>query len=199
MAGEMQLPYSTTGINIYAFVRDTAGQIWSTVAGSFGAYATGSIADYDTALAEQGTASRYYVGTFPAAITAGVYNVAFYLRAGGAPAEGDTLVGVAVMQWDGSAEIDLSDLAVDLSTQGKADVNAEMVDVLSTDTQAELAAVPTVPTTIKDMILWIYTLSRNQRESTASTDLVKKDDASTTVATAAISDDGTTTTRGEYA
>lgn len=104
MAGEIQLPHSATGDTLYALVRNTVGQVWSTVGSSFGAYATANLADYDIAMTEQGTASRFYVGNFPAA-AAGSYGVTVYKRAGGAPAEGDTLVGSGTVEWNGTSVI----------------------------------------------------------------------------------------------
>jgi hypothetical protein len=104
MAGEIQVAHSATGETLYALVRNSVGQVWSTVGSSFGAYATANLADYDIALVEQGTASRYYVGTFPAAV-AGTYAVTAYKRAGGAPAEGDLAVAYGVVEWNGTAII----------------------------------------------------------------------------------------------
>lgn len=104
MAGEIQIPYGTTGRTLYALVRNSVGQVWKTTSSSFVAYATADLADYDIALAEQGTASRFYVGDFPAA-AAGTYSVAVYDRAGGSPAEGDALAGQGTLEWNGTAVI----------------------------------------------------------------------------------------------
>jgi hypothetical protein len=104
MASEIQLAHSETGVTLYALVRNSVGQVWSTVGSSFGAYATANLADYDIALTEQGTASRFYAGNFPAA-TAGSYSVTVYKRAGGAPAEGDLVVGTGTVEWNGTAVI----------------------------------------------------------------------------------------------
>lgn len=103
MAAELQIPYTKTGATLYAIVRDTTGQVWDTVGGSFGAYATGSIGNYDIAFSEQGTASQFYTATFPASISAGRYYVTVFEQAGGSPAEADTLVGHDRIDWDGSA------------------------------------------------------------------------------------------------
>ena len=86
-----------------------------------------------------------------------------------------------------------------LAAQAKADVNAEVVDALATDTYAELGAVPAATASLKDKITWLYMLARNARLTTASADKVRNDANSSDVATAALSDDGTTFTRGEYA
>ena len=86
-----------------------------------------------------------------------------------------------------------------LAAQAKTDVNAEVVDALATDTYAELGAVPAGTASLKDKITWLYMLARNARLTTASADKVRNDANSSDVATAALSDDGTTFTRGEYA
>lgn len=110
MAGEIQHDHHTSGLTLYAMIRTTTGTIWNTAGVAFEAYATGNITDYDIALAEQGTASRYYVGTFPATIAAGVYNLIVKQRAGGAPAESDDTVGEGAIEWDGSAVVSLSSI-----------------------------------------------------------------------------------------
>ena len=86
-----------------------------------------------------------------------------------------------------------------LAAQAKADVNAEAVDALATDTYAELGAVPAATASLKDKITWLYMLARNTRLTTASADKVRNDANSSDIGTSALSDDGTTFTRGEYA
>jgi hypothetical protein len=87
----------------------------------------------------------------------------------------------------------------DLSATMKASVNAEVLDVLVTDTFAEPSAPPAATASLKDKIGWNAALSRNKIEQTATTQLVKADDGTTTIGTATVSDDGTTATRGEFA
>lgn len=84
-----------------------------------------------------------------------------------------------------------------LATQAKADVNAEVLDVLSTDTFAELAAIPAATSSLKDKLTWMFMWFRNKVEQTATTKILKADNGSTTVATFTESDDGTTYTSGE--
>ena len=85
-----------------------------------------------------------------------------------------------------------------LAAQAKADVNAEMVDALVTDTYAEPAAVPAATASLKDKIGWFTALSRNKRLTTATQDALRNDADSGNIATAALSDDGTTFERTEY-
>lgn len=84
----------------------------------------------------------------------------------------------------------------DIST---ADVNAQVVDALATDTYAEPGSVPAATSSLKDKIAWLFMLARNERRTTATSDLVRNDANSATVGTSTLSDDGTTFTRGEYA
>ncbi len=83
----------------------------------------------------------------------------------------------------------------DLST---AEVNAEIVDALDTDTYAELAGVPAATSTLADKINWLFLLARNKLTQTATTQLVRNDADAGTVGTSTVSDDATTAIRGEF-
>lgn len=80
-----------------------------------------------------------------------------------------------------------------------AQVNAEVVDCLATDTYAEPGqGAPGATVSLKDKIGYIYKFLRNKKESTSTTISVY-DDAGTTVDhKSTISDNGTTYTEGEY-
>ncbi len=95
-------PHNAAAATLYALIRNADGQIWETVGPSFEAYSTANLANYDLALTEQGTASQFYTFTFPSAVTAGVFSIAVYLQAGGAPAEGDISVAEGEIEWTGS-------------------------------------------------------------------------------------------------
>jgi hypothetical protein len=88
--------------------------------------------------------------------------------------------------------------AGDLTATMKASVNAEVVDVLRTDTVAELSAVPAANAPLSAKIGWLFMKARNAITQTATTQAVKADDGTTNVATATVSDNGTTATRGEF-
>lgn len=85
-----------------------------------------------------------------------------------------------------------------LATQAKADVNAEVKDVLETDTQAEPTSPPASTASLKDKIAWLFTLGKNKRTQTTTTETVLADDGTTPIATSAKSDTGTTFTRGKF-
>jgi hypothetical protein len=89
--------------------------------------------------------------------------------------------------------VDLSGLN-DLSA---ADVNAEVVDVLSVDTFAELSAPPAATSSLKDKITWLFMYARNKVTQTSSQRKLYRDDTTTVAGTSGTSDNGTTFTKGE--
>lgn len=107
MADIVQVPYQTTGMDLYFHVNNSSGYLWN--GSSFEAYDAGSWTDYDVAMSERG-ASRVYAGAFPAAIEAGNYGVVIYLRAGATPAETDLPVAAGDVNWDGTGFADISDI-----------------------------------------------------------------------------------------
>ncbi len=90
--------------------------------------------------------------------------------------------------------------ATALGAQAKADVNAEVVDALATDTYAEPGqGAPLATTTLAAKINYMYKAWRNKRTQTATTFSLYADDASTVDQKSTVSDDGSTATRGELA
>jgi len=85
-----------------------------------------------------------------------------------------------------------------LGTQAKADVNNEVVDALTTDTYGEPTSVPGALSSLKDKICWAFALMRNKIMQTATTQSLRNDADSGNIATASVSDDGTTFTRGKW-
>jgi hypothetical protein len=81
----------------------------------------------------------------------------------------------------------------------KASVNAEVVDALATDTYAEPSAPPAATASIAAKISWNCALARNKITQTATTQTLRNDADSGNISTAAVSDDGTTFTRAEWA
>lgn len=74
-------------------------------------YVTADYTNYDVSASEQGTASNYYVATFPSTISPGKYSISAKQQIGGTPAETDPTVAVGDFHWNGSAEVTNSDLA----------------------------------------------------------------------------------------
>lgn len=87
-----------------------------------------------------------------------------------------------------------------LNNISAAQVNAEVVDALATDTYAEPGqAAPSATTTLAAKINYLYKAWRNKKTQTSSQYSLFADDASTVDQKATVSDDGTTTTVGEVA
>lgn len=87
-----------------------------------------------------------------------------------------------------------------LGTQAKADVNAEVVDVMATDTHAEIGQeTPAATQSYAKMIGYLYKSWRNKKTQTSSTWSLFNDDAATVDQKATVSDDSTTATKGEIA
>jgi hypothetical protein len=85
----------------------------------------------------------------------------------------------------------------DMRGTDAAQVNAEVVDVLFTDTIPELAqAIPSATPTIATAVMLPYMTLRNQLTSTSTT-LTVSNDAGTVITKKALSDDGTTYTEAE--
>ena len=85
-----------------------------------------------------------------------------------------------------------------LNDLSAANVNAEMVDVLSTDTQTLPGqGAPTVTPTIEEAIMYLYKQLRNKETQTATTYKLFADDGTTIDQQATLSDDETTFTKAE--
>jgi hypothetical protein len=82
-----------------------------------------------------------------------------------------------------------------LAAQAKADVNAEVVDVIFTDTISQLAqAQPTATPTVGTALMLLYMALRNAGTTTGST-LTIANSAGTVICKGTLSDDGTTFTK----
>lgn len=112
MANELQAQYQA-GVAVYAIIRNRIGQVWSTTAVAFVSYASIDYLNYVISLTEQGTASGFYAGNFPSAITPGVYSIVAHRRVGtaGNEAETDPSIATGDYQWNGTVTLPLSDLA----------------------------------------------------------------------------------------
>jgi hypothetical protein len=88
-----------------------------------------------------------------------------------------------------------ADIAAKPST---ADVNAQVVDALATDTYAEPGTVPAATSSLAAKIGWLFTLSRNKRTQTATTATLRNDGDGGNIGQATVSDDGTTFTHGKF-
>lgn len=87
-----------------------------------------------------------------------------------------------------------------LATQAKADVNAEVVDALATDTYAEPGqGAPAATASLATKIGLLHKMARNKITQSSTTFSLFADDGTTVDQKATVSDDSTTFTRGELA
>ena len=100
----------------------------------------------------------------------------------------------------GNVTGNLSGSVGSLATQAKADVNAEVVDALATDTYAEPGqGAPAATASIAAKINYLYKSWRNKKTQTSTTWNLFADDTTTVDQKSTVSDDGTTATKGEIA
>lgn len=107
-------------------------------------------------------------------------------------------VDTALSDYDPPTKTEMDSGFSGLNDISAAEVNAEVVDVLETDTHSELTAPPAVGAPFGDMIQWLYQFSRNKHTSTSTEAKTYRDNGTSVVGTSTLSDDGTTFTRGEY-
>ena len=106
------------------------------------------------------------------------------------------------------AELDAANLPADIDTidtkvsalndLSAAQVNAEVVGVVRTDTVAEIAAVPASNAPLHTMLQWLFTLVRNKRITTEHLDTLRNDADGADIATAALTHTATDFTKDEY-
>jgi len=93
---------------------------------------------------------------------------------------------------------DVPGLIAALNDVSTADVNAQLVDVLSTDTQTLPGqGAPTATPTLTVALMYLYKAWRNKSDQTSSELTLYADDGTTADQQRTVSDDGTTFTAGE--
>ena len=86
-----------------------------------------------------------------------------------------------------------------LNNLSAAQVNAEVVDAINVDTYAEPGSVPAATASLMAKINWLQALARNKVMQNATTQTLRNNGDSGDIGAAAVSDDGTTFTRGKWA
>jgi hypothetical protein len=109
MANEIQIQYQS-GKNVYAIIRNAVSQVWNNNTQAFETYSSASYSSYSVSLTEQGT-SGFYAGSFPTAITAGVFSLVGKQQLGGSVQETDPTIANGDLQWNGASTLPLSNLA----------------------------------------------------------------------------------------
>lgn len=84
-----------------------------------------------------------------------------------------------------------------LNNLSAAQVNAELLDVLNTDTFAELSAPPAANSTLAAKLTWLFMWARNKATETATQRKLYADNNTTVVSTETVGDDGTTFTKAK--
>ena len=106
---------------------------------------------------------------------------------------------VGAVELDPATRVKLDATQPDYAPATPAQVNAQVLDVLSVDTFAELSAPPAATSSLKDKITWLFMYARNKVTQTATTRTLYRDDTTTVAGTSGTSDNGTTFTKGEDA
>lgn len=142
---------TSTGLNLYAVVRDAA-TVWNQLTPGFEAYnaANWTSTKYAIAMSETG-ASGYYSVTFPASIPDGTdVTIDVRLRAGGSPSPSDTSIGFGTYRFTGSLLITSANVTLWAGKYVEVTVNdrpkvepsggtVEFVDDLATDAKQSVA------------------------------------------------------------
>ena len=93
-----------------------------------------------------------------------------------------------------SATVNSVTAATHHNFQIEAEVDANTFSVSCTEPTAVVAASPTIQAAIS----WLLTLARNKITQSSTTQTLLADNGTTPIATASVSDDGSTFTRGEF-
>ena len=124
----------------------------------------------------------------------------------------DTLFGADLLQADVTQLLGTAWLTpgtagtpdVNVKTQSNIDFGAlqkasigTAVETQLTAANTELASIPTTTGGMRSMVQFLFEYFRNKKTVTASVETLFKEDASTSLGTASLADDGTTFTRGE--
>lgn len=84
-----------------------------------------------------------------------------------------------------------------VSDISSAQINAEVLDVLSTDTFGELSSPPVASSTLAAKLTWLFMWAKNKATETATQRKLYADDNTTVVSTETVGDDGTTFTKAK--
>lgn len=84
-----------------------------------------------------------------------------------------------------------------LGSTAQSQVNDQVLDVLATDTVAELTAIPASTPTMRSILMLLYMAIRNKRTASTSEEKIYNA-AGSSIATAVVSDSGTTFTKENF-
>ena len=98
--------------------------------------------------------------------------------------------------WDTEVQSECADALTAYGASTPTDVLTQVNAALDA-AGTELTTIPTTTGTIRQKLNFLFQYFRNKKTITTTTETLKKEDASTTLGTATVSDDGTTFTKGE--
>lgn len=84
-----------------------------------------------------------------------------------------------------------------LGTTAAGQVNDEILDVIATDTNAELSSIPSSTPTIRQILMLVYMALRNKRTASTTEEKIYKANG-TVIGTASVSDSGTQFTKENF-
>lgn len=97
----------------------------------------------------------------------------------------------ATMYLQGASNMQETPVFIELPT---GDAYAALV----TNTYSQPGSVPAATNTLVNVLMWMFTLSRNLITTTATTQTVYADNNTSTISAATVTDDGVTATRGKW-
>lgn len=217
MAAIIELPSAPTGQTLYCVIHNGSAQIWNGTA--FESFTSGNWSNYVNSLTEQ-TSTGYYKANFPSGIAAGKYTEVFYQQLGGSPAVGDPNIGSGGIYWNGTIEeqgvgivvaatpvtlagsqpslnIGTVSSVTNIGAPGLASIQAQILALLNATAMPELTGVPPSTPTLYQALMMLFMSIRNQHTATASLEKIYNN-GGTAITSAALTDDGTTTTKGQF-
>lgn len=84
-----------------------------------------------------------------------------------------------------------------LGSTARTQINDEILDVMTVDTQSELTSIPGATPTFKQIFMLLYMMARNKRTASTTEEKVYNN-AGTAIATASVSDSGTVYSKEQF-
>lgn len=207
---------SSTGQSLYVTVHNSAAQLAN--GASTEVYNGSNWSTYVTTVSEQG-ATGYYTGTFPSYLVAGKYTYVIY-QSSGSPTLGDPVLGSGQIYWNGSIEeqgiglvlaatpvtlagsqpsltVGTVTTVTNIGAPGLASIQAQLQALLNATAIPELVGIPASTPTLFQAMMLIYMSLRNSHIATSSQESISNS-AGSSIATAQLSDDGSTFTKARF-
>jgi len=202
MASEVSHRHTATAASLYFTIRNTSRQYWNGT--GWESCAAASWGTYDIAMAESGSGTYFYEGTFPAIagnMTAGWYWVDVF--SGSSPAISDTLLASYFGYWDGTTYSWWSNnalgtgatfTAIPWNAAWDAEVQSECVDAITAELNSIADAIlkrdwSSVTGEAARSVLNALRAIRNKVAESSGTLTVYKEDDATSAWTAAVTTD----------